>query len=113
MSGPGEAVRAKDLFDLKRVLAVYPLADEKFWRTVATEFALACKSRYVDCAGIESFSEALGVTRATYDNDATIPRKWTFEQAWGAVELIAGRLAEFDTFPLHYPLSQLNTEIER
>ena len=62
---PGDAVRAKDLHDLVRIRKAHDLVDGTFWGLVGQEFRLACKARYVDCAGLETFQEQWDVTRKT------------------------------------------------
>jgi Nucleotidyl transferase AbiEii toxin, Type IV TA system len=57
---PGDAVRAKDLHDLARIRRARDLVDGTFWRLAGKEFRLACKARYVDCAGLETFQEQMG-----------------------------------------------------
>lgn len=55
MRRPGGAVRAKDMYDLARILDVYPITDTPFWRIVGEEFVEACRSRFVDCADGATF----------------------------------------------------------
>jgi hypothetical protein len=42
---PGEAVRAKDLYDVSRIRGVYGLEQVEFWRLAGEEFRLACPVR--------------------------------------------------------------------
>lgn len=105
---PGTAIRVKDLYDLARVERVHPLSSESsgaFWREVAEEFRLACRSRFVDCAGMETFADAADVTRATYAADATIPRdNMPFDSAWAVLTAVVHRLEAIGVFPLLNPL---------
>lgn len=114
---PGEAVRAKDLYDIARIERARPLAagaNDDFWRDVATEFRLACESRLVDCAGLDTFAEALDVTRATYDADATLPRQdIPFEAAWAVITRVVERLDNLDVFPLTFPIPESEKPAER
>ena len=103
MQKPGDAVRAKDLFDLRRILATHPIAESAFWRKVGDEFRLACESRFVDCLGIESFAEDFAVTRSTYANDKTIPETWSFDDVWEALERVVAQFAIWGLFPLSFP----------
>lgn len=104
MTRPGEGVRAKDLYDLARILDVHPLSDAPFWRTALREFRLACASRYVDCAGLTSFTEQVGVTRAAYETDATIPNDVAWEQALAGLTRVARQLEADGICPFVSPL---------
>jgi hypothetical protein len=42
---PGEAVRAKDLYDLSRIRRVHGLEQVDFWKLAGEEFRIACRSR--------------------------------------------------------------------
>lgn len=66
---PGDAVRVKDLHDLACIRRVQPIGadQEAFWRQAADEFRLACASRYIDCAGPETFRENWPATRLVYE----------------------------------------------
>ena len=81
-----DAVRVKDLYDLARIQRIYPISQHTFWEKAAREFKMACESRFIDCAGISTFSENLETTRQSYEADSTIPRDISFEEAWTAVE---------------------------
>jgi hypothetical protein len=54
---PGEAVRAKDLYDITRIRRVHPLEKLEFWKITGEEFRIACRSRYIDCDGLTTFQE--------------------------------------------------------
>ena len=54
---PGEAVRAKDLYDISRIRRLYGLEKVEFWRMAGEEFYAACRSRYIDCRGLATFQE--------------------------------------------------------
>lgn len=105
VSKPGEAIRAKDIYDLVRIEREYPLTDTEFWREVASEFRLACDSRYIDCYGIETFEEGLERTREAYYQDKTIPSATiTFEEAWCVIRGIADTFTAWGTFPFTSPI---------
>ena len=88
MNRPGEAVRAKDVFDLARIGQVHPVSSQEFWLKAGEEFKLACSSRFIDCTGIESFEQDLATTRSSYQNDPIIPDEPTFEEAWDTIRQI-------------------------
>jgi len=97
-------VRVRDLYDLRRIVDAKPLSDAAFWDAVAVEFRLACESRAVDCAGLTTFAEQLGVTRATFDGDATIPKTWPFDELWQGLTQIVGFLERTNVVPFSFPV---------
>jgi hypothetical protein len=101
------AVRAKDLFDLVRIERAHPVVDpdsREFWRDVADDFVRACTTRYVDCAGIDTFAEGFETTRATYEADATIDKgAISFDLAWTTLERIVARLESLGVIPCAFP----------
>ncbi len=101
---PGDAVRAKDLYDVANILDRHPIDEAEFWGDAAGEFGLACASRFIDCTGIETFAEDVDVTRATYEADATLPGDIGFDAAWQAIEAIVRAWEAAGVFPLHHPL---------
>jgi Nucleotidyl transferase AbiEii toxin, Type IV TA system len=102
------AVRVKDLFDLVRIVRAHPLVDPRsheFWIDAADDFRRACASRFVDCAGLATFTEGLDTTRATYDADVTIDKDAiSFNLAWTTLEGIVLRLESLGVIPLRFPL---------
>jgi hypothetical protein len=98
-------VRAKDLHDLTRILDARPITDEKFWENVSQEFQLACESRYVDCAGPETFREEWGKTQAVYEAEANLTAV-----PWVDAEQTLNKILEYfsgsSVFPLSYPLEK-------
>ncbi|MDA3927066.1 MAG: nucleotidyl transferase AbiEii/AbiGii toxin family protein [Kiritimatiellae bacterium] len=52
-----DIVRVKDLYDLSRISKQYAVKDSGFWQGAASEFQLACESRFIDCLGMETFSD--------------------------------------------------------
>ncbi|QVL31107.1 nucleotidyl transferase AbiEii/AbiGii toxin family protein [Telmatocola sphagniphila] len=100
---PGEAVRAKDLYDLSRIRRVHGLEQVDFWKLAGEEFRIACRSRYIDCQGLTTFQEQFEVTRKTYE-EATIPKDIAFAEAESTLVAVvsfweAQRIVPF-TFPL-------------
>ena len=76
MHGGERAFRVKDLHDLARIVRHCPLENVAFWEKVMREFKLACESRFVDCAGPETFLQDWAQARLRYEQDrhlATIP----------------------------------------
>lgn len=100
---PGAAVRAKDLYDLARIRRVHPLIEVAFWRAAGEEFRVACRSRYIDCAGLASFQEGWEVTRKTY-SEATIPTDVPFAEAEAALVEVVGFWTVTGVIPLAFPL---------
>jgi hypothetical protein len=99
---PGDAVRVKDLYDIAKILRVRPIEDIDFWMAAAEEFRLACESRFVDCMGIESFSEELSVTQGSYIGDSTLPSDVSWEDAWNSVQTIVRFWVSRGLFPLAF-----------
>lgn len=95
--------RAKDLFDLARILEHRPIADQEFWINVEKEFVLACENRLVDCFGIQSFHENWEQTEQTYISDPSLN-----DVPWKAAETTLGTITSFlaarEVFPLVYPI---------
>jgi hypothetical protein len=96
--------RVKDLYDLARILRKRPLEDEKFWRTSGGEFLLACQSRYIDCAGIQTFQEEWNNTQAAYTADPTIPDDVPCSEAASSLEQIVANMATMALFPFSFGL---------
>jgi hypothetical protein len=97
--------RAKDLYDLARVLRKRPLGDRLFWQISGDEFFLACQSRLVDCGGIPTFQEAWGTTQDAYTADPTIPDDVPWTEAVSSLERIVGSLMEMGRLPFTFKLS--------
>jgi len=96
------APRVKDLHDLARILEARPIEQVDFWRESAGEFKLACESRYVDCAGLDSFLESWEVTRQAYESDANLTAI-PFQKAEEALRVVVGLFEGFGVFPLVFP----------
>jgi hypothetical protein len=71
---PGEAVRAKDLYDISRIRRYRAIEEVTFWQRVGQEFQMACQSRFIDCVGLATFREQWDVTRKTYEEATPSPR---------------------------------------
>ena len=97
------AVRVKDLHDEARILRRSPIDNEDFWKKAAAEFILACKSRYVDCSGLETFQESWDVTAKAYKNDATL-ESVPFPEVEDALLKIVMLFERFGGFPLRFPM---------
>ena len=100
---PGEAVRAKDLYDIGRIRRIHGLEQVEFWRQVGQEFRVACRSRCIDCQGLATFQEQWEVTRKTYAG-ATIPKDIPFEEAEATVVAVVNFLGAQGIFPFTFPL---------
>jgi len=103
VSKPGEAVRAKDLYDISQIFRVYGMEQLEFWRAVGQEFRVACQSRYIDCLGLTTFQEQWEVTRQTYQQ-ATIPRDVPFDEAEVTLQAIVELFEEDKVIPFVFPL---------
>lgn len=104
MKKPGEAVRAKDLYDLTRIIRAKPISETGFWTIAGQEFLLACESHYVDCSGLDSFMEDWAVTRATFASLVIPKDDCTFEEAEATITAITGFWREIGLFPQTFPL---------
>ena len=101
---PGAAVRVKDIFDLARIVRARPLDDHRFWRKAGAKFKLACRSRFIDCQGLQSFEQDLATTRISYGNDTTIPNEIAFQEAWCTLREIVAFLEADKCIPFEFPL---------
>jgi hypothetical protein len=99
-------VRVKDLYDLARVRRRCEIADNAFWRTAGREFRLACESRFVDCAGIETFAENLDKTRYEYEIVSTLPNDILFDEAWATVQTAVRLFTGFGILPFAFPIPE-------
>ena len=84
----------------------FEIADNALWRTAGREFRLACESRYVDCAGIETFAEDLGTTRQIYEADPTLPKDIPFVEAWATVQAAVELFMGFGIIPFAFPIPE-------
>lgn len=97
-------VRAKDLYDLTKIEQEIGTNDEAFWKTAGEEFRLACKSRFIDCSGVDSFIEDWRTTLSTYEQDAIIPQDLSFEEVEKALFRIVERWKGMGIIPFEFPL---------
>jgi hypothetical protein len=102
---PGEAVRAKDLYDVSRIRGVHGLEQVEFWRLAGEEFRVACRSRYIDCQGLTTFQEQWDVTRQTYA-EATIPTDISFAEAEATLVAVVRFLEAQGIVPFTFPLPE-------
>jgi hypothetical protein len=102
---PGEAVRAKDLYDVSRIRGAHGLEQIEFWRLAGEEFRVACRSRYIDCQGLTTFQEQWVVTRKTYE-EATIPKDISFEEAEATPVAVVSFLEAQGIVPFTFPLPE-------
>jgi Nucleotidyl transferase AbiEii toxin, Type IV TA system len=104
---PGESVRAKDLYDIARIRRVFPIEQAGFWKTVGQEFRIACRSRYIDCQGLETFTEQWEVTAETYTKDPTIPGEIDIDEARSTLESIVNSFIGSGVIPFEFPMPSL------
>lgn len=104
MKKPGEAIRTKDLYDLARILKAVPIHDKGFWQIAGKEFRLACKSRFIDCHGIDSFKESWGSTKEAFESDKIIPPDIRFEIIENTLDEIISFWIEEGIIPFEFPL---------
>lgn len=97
--------RAKDLYDLARIVRRKPPEDSQFWADVGCQFSLACQSRCIDCEGIHTFKEAWNVTKETYVKDVTIPNDVPFAEAEQALDQVVRSLSA-NVLPLDFSLPE-------
>lgn len=102
---PGEAVRTKDLYDIANIRRQRELSNHPFWLLAGQEFRLACKSRYIDCAGLTSFQEHWEVTRKTYF-ESSIPKEIPFDEAEAALVAVVAFFVANQIVPFEFPLPQ-------
>jgi hypothetical protein len=100
---PGEAVRAKDLYDISRIHRARGLEQVEFWRLAGEEFHVACRSRLIDCQGLGTFQEQWAVTRKTYE-EATIPKDIPFDEAEATLVASVSFLETQGIVPFTFPL---------
>jgi hypothetical protein len=103
----GGAIRVKDLYDLTQVVRHRPLLDTAFWRTAASEFRLACTSRFVDCAGWSAFDAHEALVRATFTVERVLPDDVDFETAWTTLRLIVEAFEASGVVPIDVPMPPL------
>jgi nucleotidyltransferase AbiEii toxin of type IV toxin-antitoxin system len=101
---PGDSVRAKDLYDLARIQRARPILQSEFWNMVGQEFRIACLSRFIDCDGIETFTQQWDITSQTYTEDPTIPDDIAISEAREALERVVKFMIDDGIIPFEHPL---------
>lgn len=101
-----DVVRVKDLYDLARIISRHPITDSSFWDIVADEFYSACESRFIDCTGLDSFSENLETTKSIYQNDPTLPTDIKFDKAWKNIAQIVKYFEGLKIIPFTFPVPE-------
>lgn len=96
--------RVKDVYDLARIRRHYDFKLGNFWKDVGNEFKTACRSRFIDCEGISTFSEDIEITRNNYDNDPTLPKDIDFDEAWKSLENAVEIFENIGIVPFRFPL---------
>jgi len=103
----GGIARAKDLYDLARIVEFRPLSDTLFWEKSALEFQAACISRYVDCDGWQTFASHREPVKSIYVREPTIPTDVDFDRAWQTLEKIVSAFQAHISLPIRNPLPPL------
>jgi len=104
VSKPGKAIRAKDVYDIARILKRQPISKKTFWDKVGSEFTMACESRYIDCLGEDTFEEDILITKETYDVDQSLSEDISFELAWRSLREVIDYLVYSKIIPFSFPL---------
>lgn len=104
--GRERAVRVKDLHDTARILKARPITDLDFWTRAASEFRLACASRYVDCESANTFKQGWEQVRARYTEDRHLASV-SFAEVEAAIDQVLAFFSEMDVFPLQFTLPPL------
>ena len=99
-----DAIRVKDLYDLARIRRARAIDDFNFWRTAGMEFRLACKSRFIDCIGMETFLEGATATKKAFQGDPTLPKDIEFEEVRNTLMDVLALFQKLDIVPFHFPL---------
>ena len=102
---PGNAVRVRDLYDIAGIRRTRDLIDAEFWLAAGREFQVACQSRYIDCAGLETFQENWEVTRKSYE-EATIPKDIPFAEAEETMKAIVAFFIHREIIPFMFMLPE-------
>lgn len=105
-------VRVKDIADICRIVDLHPLTDLVFWTGVGSEFRRACRSRFVDCVGWETFEQEVPVTRRSYEDDATLKDERPFDEAWAVLHGVVSLIAVVGVIPFDHPLPSRATPLD-
>lgn len=98
MGGGTREFRVKDLHDLARIVRHRPLQDATFWNSTLWEFRLACESRLVDCAGLETFLQCKDEARLRYEQDRHLAAV-SWDEAESALRSILTSIGDKSGFP--------------
>lgn len=98
MRGGTREFRVKDLHDLARIVRHHPLQDVSFWDSALREFKLACASRLVDCAGLETFLQDKDQARQRYEQDRHLAAV-SWDEAESALRAILASIGDKAGFP--------------
>ena len=109
MHGGERAFRVKDLHDLARIVKHRPLEMTDFWAKATREFKMACQSRYVDCAGPDTFKQDWEQARQRYEQDQHLSAI-SFAEAEAALDQILAALSGMGVFPLAFPAPPATTQ---
>jgi hypothetical protein len=101
---PGGSVRAKDLYDLARIQRAHGIHESQFWKPVGQEFRIACRSRLIDCSGMETFTENWALTEQTYTKDPTIPKDIDISEAHSTLENVVKSMVDDGIIPFEHAL---------
>lgn len=110
MSKPVRAVRVKDLYDLSRIIKEKPINEIEFWQNAGEEFQLACKSRFVDCKGIESFMENWEVTKDTFEKETIIPSDISFDDVENDLLSIINYWEQINILPFSFSFHKIDAK---
>ncbi|MBI2919539.1 MAG: nucleotidyl transferase AbiEii/AbiGii toxin family protein [Planctomycetes bacterium] len=105
-SVPRDVPRVRDVHDLARILAARSETVGTFWEVVASEFRIACESRFVDCEGMESFEGDRQTIQVLYETDPKLS-EIPFSRAWSALETIVRDMETRGAVPIRFPLPDL------
>jgi hypothetical protein len=103
-----DTARVKDLYDIVRIWMVKPITDTAFWCEAASEFKLACESRFIDCTGIETFMENERMTAELFQNDPTLPKDISFDMVREVLTEILDLFKEQGWVPIAYPVMHIS-----
>ena len=78
------------------------IKENAFWQNAGEEFRLACKSRYVDCKGIESFKENWEVTKDTFEKETIIPSDISIDDVKNNLLSIINYWKKIDIVPFSF-----------
>ena len=83
--------------------------DQTFWEAAGHEFESACRSRFVDCGGWESFAENLDQAQVQFGSDPTLPKDVSFSHVLELLPLVVSFWEGLGVIPKTYELPTLST----